>query len=221
MTTTINRHPDDATLLSFAAGSLGEPLSATVASHVSMCERCRGEIKLMEQLGMAVLTSAPILAAAQEDIVLPGRPSDPSASERGAPGTASLARDALLPETLVRQYGLSADTIPWKMLAPGVWHHKLALSPAAKGDLRLLKIGPGLKMPDHGHGGPELTLVLDGAYGDETGVYARGDLQDVDEDIEHQPIADKVTGCICLIASERPARFKGVFGRLMQSWSGL
>ena len=76
-------------------------------------------------------------------------------------------------------------------------------------------------MPDHGHGGAELTLVLEGAYSDETGAYRRGDMQDVDETIEHTPVADTETGCICLIASEQPARFKGLVGRLLQPWTGM
>ena len=76
-------------------------------------------------------------------------------------------------------------------------------------------------MPDHGHGGSELTLVLDGAYADETGEFRRGDIQDVDDEVEHRPVADKELGCICLIASERPARFKSLVGRLMQPWTGM
>ncbi len=76
-------------------------------------------------------------------------------------------------------------------------------------------------MPDHGHGGAELTLVLDGAYADQTGEYGAGDIQDVDENVEHTPMADSGTGCICLIASESPARFKGWIGRLFQPFTGM
>jgi putative transcriptional regulator len=76
-------------------------------------------------------------------------------------------------------------------------------------------------MPDHGHGGGELTLVLKGAYADETGEYRAGDVQDVDEDVEHTPVADPVAGCVCLIASEKPARFKGWIGKLLQPLTGM
>jgi len=76
-------------------------------------------------------------------------------------------------------------------------------------------------MPDHGHGGAELTLVLDGAYSDVTGRYCRGDLQDVDETVEHSPVSDPSLGCVCLIASETKAKFKGVVGRLLQPWTGM
>lgn len=76
-------------------------------------------------------------------------------------------------------------------------------------------------MPDHGHRGAELTLVLEGAYSDVTGVYRRGDMQDVDEAVEHRPVADKSAERVCLIASERPCRFKVFIGRLTQPWTGM
>ena len=41
---TITHHLDDATLMSFAAGSLPAALSAVAAAHVAMCARCRHEI---------------------------------------------------------------------------------------------------------------------------------------------------------------------------------
>jgi anti-sigma factor ChrR (cupin superfamily) len=34
-------------------------------------------------------------------------------------------------------------------------------------------------------------------------------------------VADAATGCICLIASEKKARFKGIIARLMQPFIGV
>lgn len=219
MSTMISRHPDAATVMSFAAGSLAEPLAAAVAAHVAMCAACRNDLHDMELLGAAVLDKS--RAANEEDaaIDLPERPQDLAALDIGLPAR-TVASDKL-PAPIARKYSLSFDEIPWKRLAPGVWHHRLALSPGVQGDLRLLKIAAGRKMPVHGHGGEELTLVLDGAYADETGEYRRGDVQDIDDETEHRPIADKELGCICLIASERPARFKGIVERLLQPWTGM
>lgn len=217
MSLTIRRHPDDATLLSFAAGSLAEPLAAAIASHVALCPTCEAELSDMQLLGGTLLASTSV-ACSSAPIGLPRRPTggDVIASER--PASDPRAR---VPAPLACAYGLALDAVPWKRLVPGIWHHRLALSPGVEGDLRLLKIFPGRVMPDHGHGGGELTLVLDGAYSDQTGSYHRGDVQDVDEEVEHTPIADKHSGCICLIASERPARFKSLVGRLLQPWMGM
>lgn len=221
MTTTIVRHPDAATLLSFSAGGLTEPLAAATAAHLSLCTMCQTNVRNLDLLGAALLASAPRAEATlDKPVITPERPSDGVASVR--PKRGGVERTAeLLPNPIAERYGLRLEAVPWKWLAPGVRHHRLSLSPGIEGDLRLLKIAAGARMPEHGHGGAELTLVLDGAYADVSGEYRRGDMQDVSDDIEHRPIADAKEGCICLIASERPARFKGIFGRLLQPWTGL
>jgi len=48
MSGTIKHHPDGATLMSYAAATLAEPLAAVVAAHVSMCPRCRADVGLQK-----------------------------------------------------------------------------------------------------------------------------------------------------------------------------
>lgn len=213
MITEINHHPDDATLLSYAAGTLAEALTAVVAAHVSMCPRCRAEVADLNLLGSTLMLSS----VGSGGVLTAPRYTDGKSQVK----TPTATGDARLPPSIAKAFGLAFDDIPWKRLGPGVWHHRLALREGGQGDLRLLKIGAGRTMPDHGHGGAELTLVLDGAYSDATGEFRRGDVQDADDDIEHQPMADKDGGCICLIASERPAKFKSFLGRLSQTWTGM
>lgn len=218
MSLTISSHPDVTTLMSFAAGTLAEPLAAVVAAHAAMCPVCRREVGHMEQVGAVLMCGLGVPAGSV-------RPAN-TIVEHVQPATAFVpagpARaDARLPAPITRAYGLTFETIAWKRLGPGVLHHRLPLSQGVRGDLRLLKIGAGRRMPEHGHGGAELTLVLDGAYSDQTGVYRSGDVQDVDGDVAHTPIADARLGCICLIASESPARFKGLVARLVQPLVGM
>ena len=52
---TITHHLDDATLMSFAAGSLPAALAAVAAAHAAMCPRCRREIATLERLGGALM----------------------------------------------------------------------------------------------------------------------------------------------------------------------
>jgi putative transcriptional regulator len=198
---TISRHPDATTLMSFAAGSLPEPLAAGVAAHVSMCAACRNEVRDMELIGTELLRATPAVSAGGP--AMPGRPQEPVAPAR--PSGRGQRTDKL-PAPLAHRYGLALDGIPWRPLAPGVWHHGLALSPGVEGDLRLFKVAAGCRIPMHGHGGMEITVVLDGAFSDETGEYHRGDVLDLDEETAHEPLADKELGCICLIGSERPIR---------------
>ncbi len=216
--TTIIQHADPATLLAFAAGSLPEALSAVVAAHVAMCPVCRREIADMELMGAALLTGDLLASSSGSRFPVPPRPRTAPATLAKAPRRA--AADPL-PPPIATAYGLTLDTVPWRRLGPGVWHHRLSLAPGSEGDLRLLRIAAGQKMPEHGHGGTELTLVIAGAYRDTTGQYYPGDIQDIDEETEHSPVADPDEGCICLIASERRARFKGLVGRLVGPLTGM
>ena len=221
MMKTIQHHPDAATLMSFSAGSLAEPLAAVTAAHVSMCRQCQDDVKQMELLGGLLLQQQPVAVLEEETPAASSCSADEHPEPASMTGGAGVDACKLLPGPLAKHFELSEDTIPWRRLGPGIWHHQLPLSEGVEGDLRLLKISAGRKMPEHGHGGSELTLVLSGAYADETGQYMRGDMQDLDDDVEHQPVADKEQGCICLIASERPAQFKGMVYRIAQYWTGL
>ena len=216
MTTTIQHHLDDATLMSYSAGSLPEALSAVVAAHLGMCTRCAAAVQQMDDIGAALFAklapaslnqSAPVMELRRQE-------ADPAvAIEQPRAGV-----NAEVPPALARLVAGTLDTIPWRRLGLGVWHHRL---PCSDGDLRLLKVAAGRRMPEHGHGGCELTLMLRGAYADETGVYRPGDVADLDANIEHMPIADAQMGCICLIASEKPAKFKNLIPRLVQPLTGM
>ena len=70
----------------------------------------------------------------------------------------------------------SFEDIAWKKKAPGVAICDVRLPANAKGQLKLLRIGAGRAMPEHGHGGEEITLVLKGAYRDHMGRFGQGDV---------------------------------------------
>jgi putative transcriptional regulator len=211
--TNLSHHPDASTLMSFAAGSITEALAVVVASHVDQCPHCRRELTLMNLLGDTLLQSLPATRLERSAPAMKMRRQEADNPPRVVPSPGSG-----LPHSLARLVHTNLDDIPWRRLGIGVWHHRL---PTATGDLRLLKVAPGRQMPEHGHGGSELTLMLRGSYTDETGVYRAGDLADLDEAVEHTPIADLETGCICLIASEKPARFKGLIPRIVQPLTGM
>jgi putative transcriptional regulator len=111
--------------------------------------------------------------------------------------------------------------VKWQLIGPGMWQRRLPVSRGAAASLRLLRIGAGRKMPEHGHGGHEMTLILRGAYEDSLGHFGPGDVADLDVDIEHQPEVVSDEDCICLVSTEAPTRFKGFVSRLMQPFVGL
>lgn len=127
-----------------------------------------------------------------------------------------------LPRPLARMLGTALfEDIRWKWKAPGVAMCDVKLPRHATGRLTLMRIGGGRAMPEHGHGGEEVTLVLKGAYRDHMGRFAEGDVADLDEEIEHRPVVDEGEDCICLVATERPTRFKSMAARIFQPFVGI
>ena len=84
------------------------------------------------------------------------------------------------------------------------------------GQAHLLKIPVGRPVPEHGHNGREMTLVLAGSFKDEFGSFSRGDVQDVDQDTVHQPVAGMVEDCVCLAVTDAPLDFKSFLPRIAQ-----
>jgi putative transcriptional regulator len=82
--------------------------------------------------------------------------------------------------------------------------------------VRLLRIPAGTKLPDHGHRGTELTLVLKGAFRDEEDRFGAGDIEVANEEMHHKPIAEDGEPCICLAATDAPLRFKSFLPRIAQ-----
>ena len=76
-------------------------------------------------------------------------------------------------------------------------------------------------MPAGGHAGLEVTIVLSGAFIDETGRYGRGDFQELVGEIEHQPWVDGGKPCICLAVTDAPLRFKRLGAKLTQALLGI
>jgi putative transcriptional regulator len=213
--TKIVHHPDIATLIGFSSGALGEALSLVVACHLDVCGACRGEVRRMNRIGGAIMEAAtvePLSAGTRIEALTAGHM---DTVEQAATAVAGL------PLPLARILGRPLADVAWKMLVPGVKHYPLPLSARAAGYLTLLKVSPGRSVPDHGHGGTELTLVLEGSYRDEHGIYRVGDLEDMDGDAEHRPVVEGEEPCICLIASESKAMFKGWAGRLIQPLTGM
>ncbi len=213
----IEHHPDTATLASYAAGSLDEAFATVVAAHLASCAKCRARLYEIEEVGGTMLETIDAVGLNEAALERAMSRLDEPSEERAEPRSAEQS----LPRPLGRLVTAPLDAIAWKSVAPGVAVHRLPTSKAARGSLTLLKIAPGKKIPEHGHGGMEITLVLTGSYRDALGRFGPGDVADLDEDIEHQPVVDSDEPCICLVASEAPTRFKSFFGRLFQPLVGV
>lgn len=218
----VAHHLDQATIVRYASGDLDEAFSVIVASHLAMCGGCRRAVRAAEELGGHLLDGQEA-EPVSEDLfgrLLDGLDEDDSAPVDRA-DVAAHSRDGDVPLPLRRFVGPALDGIRWRMAAPGIRRHRIQLGGRTSSSLYLLYIGPGMAMPEHGHGGSEMTLILSGAYNDRFGRFGPGDIADLDEHVEHQPIVEAGAPCICLVATEAPTRFKGVVTRLLQPIIGI
>jgi putative transcriptional regulator len=217
---TIRHHPREDTLMAYAAGTLVSALSALVSCHLGYCPKCRADVRHVEMIGGALLGRI-------EDADLGGKVFERMIARPPVlMHTAAVARpadeppsDGVLPKPLARHFGMRIDGMPWRTLAPGIEQYKVPMARGG-GDMRLLRVQPGLKLLRHGHYGAELTLVLKGAYTDETGDYHAGEVADLDEDIEHRPRVLGDDECICIIAGETYPRYKTLTLRLLRPFFG-
>lgn len=205
--TNISHHIPESLLIAYASGQLSHAYSLVVAAHVSMCAQCRAALEAHSAVGGVLLEQEPEIAMSDASLAsLMARLDDP------APEAVPQPKMPPYPAPVVTQLGGRAPK--WSSLGFGV--KQAILSRSAEGSVRLLSIEGGVAVPDHSHGGLELTLVLQGSFRDESGVFRRGDLEVADETDEHTPVAEPGEPCICLAATDAPLRFQGMIPRLLQ-----
>ncbi|MDC7806984.1 ChrR family anti-sigma-E factor [Luteimonas sp BLCC-B24] len=210
-------HPDPSTVLAYAAGSLPTAFAAVLAAHLEVCPSCRAAVRDAERAGARLVEQ-------QDGAALSPGARDALRARLG--GTAMAPRPLLhestpvhdpdlLPGPLQPFFGPRYSTLRWRRVVPGVQY--LRAEADTDGGLMLLRIAPGRGIPLHRHAGHELTMILDGAYADALGRFGAGDVADLDEDVEHQPVTVPGRPCICVAATEAPMRFHGWAARALQS----
>lgn len=205
--TKVTHHIPDAMLAAYAAGTLPHAFAVVVAAHVSLCNTCRTALAAHQTVGGLVLDetdAVPVSASMKDDVfALLDQPFVPEPVYE---------RSGVYPGPVVE--AMQGRAVKWKKLGMGVRQDILTESP--EGSVRLLYIPPGQAVPDHGHNGLEMTLVLQGSFSDETGRFGVGDVEIADEDLDHTPVADEGVACICLAATDSRLRFNAFVPRLLQ-----
>lgn len=205
----IKHHLNDPLLMSYAAGNLPEAFSLVVATHISMCDDCRARLGAFEAVGGAMLDDVAVASEVDLDATL-------ALIEQGpkAPIRVDMSKLGLFPSALQDYVGGDLDAVKWRAVGMGV---RQAILPTSKdASVRLLHIPAGCAVPDHGHRGTELTLVLQGAFKDEFDRFGPGDLEIATEEDVHTPVAEEGVDCICLAATDAPLKFRGLVQRIAQ-----
>lgn len=180
-----------------ASGAAPLAVRVLVDSAAEINPLIRSRLELADQIG------AVLMADDFRDDVMPAVPAPVEDIRMDVPLTA----DSLFPSAL-RRYGFHASASPWRSKLGGVEGRKVKRLCEPGVDARLFKIRPGAAIPHHDHYGQELTLVLQGGFSDEKGVYHRGDVCAGQAGEPHTPVGLAGEPCICFAVSLGGYRFR-------------
>ena len=218
-------HPDDMTLMNYAAGSSSIPESLAVAMHLCFCHECRQHVKNLNHLGGALLET--ITPASTDDdafdkLMASLEPHDQSAIT--AVKMEPIPSDKVtqhFTNPLLRYLPASLADLPWQRQTKNISKFDLTSLINVKGfQVALQKISAGAKVPKHTHKGIEYTVILSGGFSDELGVYHEGDFIARDASHKHSPTALQNEDCICLTVLNAPLKFTGWYSVLnpLMAW---
>ncbi|MBJ7538025.1 ChrR family anti-sigma-E factor [Marinomonas transparens] len=216
----LNHHPSIEMLTDYAAGSLALSHSLCIAAHLEHCPECQQQVQKLEILGAHFFDQVPQESSRLDklkDTFFERLEKQPTI-QKNTP-LADHAENSTLWDKYKVPYSLrqfitkSYDELTWMRLSPSF---KIAILHNEEGgpQVSLTRVKAGAHMPTHTHTGDEITLVLEGAFSDEQGVYRRGDFINRDASHKHKPIVTKDAECICLTVLDAPIEFTGWFARL-------
>lgn len=214
-----SHHLSDETLQEYASGTLEVCMETVIACHLTLCSHCRARANLADAIGGISLSS-------QNVAMMTGTASDVLAMDKSTPALDTNAQNnnelpTGVPRPLARLLPGPIMDLPWKSFGPGMKQYNLGIQPKKEGAFKLLSLDPGLRMSKHSHGHRELTFIVSGSYSDDLGHFQAGDIADLSEEHHHSPHVDSDVPCICLIATDAPVKFDGLFGKIMQPFVGI
>ncbi|MCF7494444.1 ChrR family anti-sigma-E factor [Vibrio sp. L5-1] len=223
----IKHHPNAAILTDFVDGTLADSVSLIVSSHVELCEHCQQQVNMLTaQAADSVFESdTPIFKSDTSGLQLSDSEMDAFLSDDGEfdfDAIAQITADSsqaieVTPEVQQVTVADTTFTIPRALnsVARKDWMNLGKISRARLDfddeahHTSLLHIDKDGQVPCHTHKGFEITLLLEGSFEDEMGVYNKGDFIWLDGDHTHQPATKE--GCVCLTVSSDALYFtKGV-----------
>lgn len=131
-----------------------------------------------------------------------------------------------------KKAGINAEHLPKvvkKLLPPRLRWQKLSnalrsarlLTGQNTYEVAFHKISKGGKVIEHDHRGLEVTLVLEGSFSDEEGIYSPGDFIVKAPGQAHRPTASQNQDCLCLSVCEAPVKVTGLLGKLINPFLGI
>lgn len=208
-------HPSPDLLLDYATGVADLTGRVVLAAHLGGCARCREEVEALRAPAGDFLRSLPAAPSngdaagssrlweklkATIDSEQPARVREEGRANLGLP----------LPVAAWAELG-SRKPLSWQPLrfSPGIRWAPVINDPSTGSMLVAVQGRTRSAFPAHRHVGPELGVILEGGYEDQTGDYRLGDFFAYQPGTSHRPWTDLEEGCTSLIRLESPNRFLG------------
>ncbi len=215
-----SHHPTAEILIDYASGGLRLSHALCIAVHLENCVACRQQISKLERVGAYFFETARHQTTVHQDMeVLKERvfaEIDRAAISAPAPvpkpQVPAVPADYPVPRSLHQFVKNGYGQLEWSRLSTAI---KLAPLCHDQGEAQVAisRVKPGGKMPHHTHTGREITVVLEGSFSDEDGIYRKGDFVVRNSRDKHKPTVTRDAECLCLIALDGPIQFTGFFTR--------
>jgi putative transcriptional regulator len=206
------KHPQDELLAAYSAASLPLSQALCISTHLERCPDCGRKLQRLNRVGselMQQLKPAPASAELKSKLLDRLDSLHLESNEQ----TDSLS-ESTVPRCLRQFVRGSYDDLPWRRVSADI--HSVELCRDNNGaKVELLKIKPGGSAITHTHLGDEYTVILEGSFSDEVGLYGEGDFLLRNKHDKHTPVASLHRECLCLAVTEGPIQFTGFFSRMM------
>ncbi len=202
-------HPETEQLFEYSAGVLHPSISLCVSVHLEYCEECRKQVAKMHTVGGLIfeqLEPQAVNPALLDHIFLR---IDAQEKSTAATVKAKLENDDVIPGSIKKILDYDMQQLHWRSHGPQVRSAELISHEGVKASL--IRIAAGANIPGHDHRGNEYTVILDGSFSDDTGVYRKGDFILRKPGDKHSPTATVDKDCLCLAALEAPLKFNNAF----------
>lgn len=210
-----SHHPDSLTLMEFSAGNLSEPHALCIRLHLDQCANCRSRVDTLDSLGAVMMESQPQteVSSGMFDSIISRIDSESNSAEQEVSTSAKSNRRVSPLEKLL---GDDLNSLPWKRQLGDVSVLDITdRFPGQKEQVVLQKLAAGGKAPAHTHRGEETTIVLQGAFADQKGVFNQWDFVVLNQEDNHKPVAVGCEDCITLSVLSAPVKLTGMFGRML------
>jgi putative transcriptional regulator len=213
----IKHHPRYELIQSFVHGDLPASLSAAISIHAEMCSTCQKQITLLTDQVAELSFEESQFKTSDDDYIsnidfekmIEGITQSNDIDVKKAVEIKTIyfkSKPYNLPITL-NNIGLGKTANIGRLAKSRLQLNENEIH------TNLLHMEPGGSVPEHTHKGFELTLLLEGSFHDDRGIYVKGDFIMLDGNHTHRPVSD--SGCLCYTVANDALHFTQGINKLL------